>query len=157
MALTRRQLKGKEWRVNNSGHQAAWRASHPGYSTSAQRKWRAAHPEYVAKWRAAHPGYDAAIRRRYRLKHPEHKKMWTKRKQERLAGRKKPKRCEACGKTGKKLCFDHCHKSRKFRGWICGNCNTALGQVKDSIKTLAKLIEYLERCKNGGAGPIRPK
>lgn len=62
-----------------------------------------------------------------------------------LAGRPKPEVCEICerppGKTG--LQFDHDHKTGRFRGWICTNCNTTLGQVREDISTLATMIDYL--------------
>ena len=64
-------------------------------------------------------------------------------RQEKLAGRKKPKRCDVCKKPGK-ICFDHCHKSKTFRGWLCFHCNIALGCVKDSTKTLRALADYID-------------
>lgn len=71
------------------------------------------------------------------------KRAWNKQMtKEEIAGRLKPNTCEICG-SGNKICFDHCHKTGKFRGWICVNCNVALGQVKDSKETLQKLIDYL--------------
>lgn len=66
-----------------------------------------------------------------------------------LAGRPKPEVCEICsrrpGKNG--LHFDHDHATGKFRGWLCGKCNTALGLVGDDVGTLAFMIDYLL---NGG-------
>lgn len=55
-----------------------------------------------------------------------------------------------CSITGEpdavdKLCLDHCHKTGKFRGWIGGKCNRALGLAKDNPDTLRKLADYLER------------
>ncbi len=54
-------------------------------------------------------------------------------------------KCAGCDKseTEVKLEVDHCHKDGFARGLLCGGCNKALGQVKDSIKTLKKLIDYL--------------
>lgn len=66
---------------------------------------------------------------------------------ESLAGRAKPKRCEVCKKTGRRIHFDHCHKSNRFRGWICHQCNVALGHVRDNQKLLRKLADYLEKSK----------
>lgn len=61
----------------------------------------------------------------------------------------KPDACEVCktleSQMTRKLCFDHNHSTGKFRGWLCGKCNTALGNMKDSPELLKKLIEYLER------------
>lgn len=65
---------------------------------------------------------------------------------ERKAGRPRPDVCEICGEQSKKrLCFDHCHQSGQFRGWLCYPCNTALGLVKDSPKRLKALLKYLEK------------
>jgi hypothetical protein len=61
---------------------------------------------------------------------------------ERVAGRKKPEQCEVCGAL-ERIMFDHDHETGKFRGWICGRCNTALGMVKDNAETLMALSNYL--------------
>ena len=68
---------------------------------------------------------------------------WQKR-QEKLANRKKPNQCEICGAFGK-ICFDHNHKTGKFRGWVCQRCNLVLGFVKDNTELLNMLIEYLKK------------
>jgi len=38
---------------------------------------------------------------------------------------------------------DHCHAGGHNRGLLCMGCNIALGKVKDSIATLARMIDYL--------------
>jgi len=67
-------------------------------------------------------------------------------KLERVAGRPKPDTCEICGKGGK-ICYDHSHKTGKFRGWLCSRCNLYLGGVQDNIEILNKMVTYL--VKNG--------
>jgi hypothetical protein len=60
-------------------------------------------------------------------------------------------KCSACGKAeienGRKLSLDHCHTTGKFRGWLCDECNKALGMVGDSKERLVKLIAYLDSTK----------
>jgi hypothetical protein len=51
--------------------------------------------------------------------------------------------CPICLEV-KLLVFDHCHKRRTFRGWICSSCNAALGTFKDSIGSLRRAIKYLQ-------------
>lgn len=64
------------------------------------------------------------------------------------APRPKPINCEACGKDGKLtkkgIVLDHCHKTDKFRGYLCSQCNVALGMLEDSPHRLIALIKYLE-------------
>lgn len=38
---------------------------------------------------------------------------------------------------------DHCHKSHKFRGFLCSSCNKMLGFAKDDIGVLRAAIRYL--------------
>ena len=42
---------------------------------------------------------------------------------------------------------DHCHVTNKFRGWLCHNCNRALGCFSDNIGRLKRAIDYLEESK----------
>lgn len=39
---------------------------------------------------------------------------------------------------------DHCHATGKVRGILCGNCNTALGKLGDSVESIKKVLKYLE-------------
>ncbi len=60
--------------------------------------------------------------------------------------------CEICKKeftinNNKDKHIDHCHTSKKIRGILCFNCNTALGKFRDDSKLLLEAIKYL---KNNG-------
>jgi hypothetical protein len=41
-------------------------------------------------------------------------------------------------------CLDHDHKTGKYRGHICQQCNTILARARDEVDTLKRAIEYLE-------------
>lgn len=60
-----------------------------------------------------------------------------------LQGRK----CAICKSevpnTKKKWFADHCHKTKKFRGVLCGHCNSILGYADDSVAVLFQAILYL--------------
>lgn len=63
-----------------------------------------------------------------------------------IAPRPRPEKCEVCGNYGKKrngIVLDHNHKTNKFRGWLCSNCNTALGLLDENPKRFDLLKEYL--------------
>jgi hypothetical protein len=68
-----------------------------------------------------------------------------------LINRRKCDVCESKGDFNHKhheelsLAIDHCHKTKVVRGLLCNSCNVALGNVKDDVNRLRKLIEYLER------------
>jgi len=62
--------------------------------------------------------------------------------------------CEICdqparGGTGRgphrSLHVDHCHKSGKFRGLLCSNCNTMLGLAGEDPARLQAGIDYLTK------------
>jgi hypothetical protein len=88
-----------------------------------------------------------AIARKRAQKHrdrwPSSYRRYKLRLQEAEAGRPKPDHCEICGATNQAIMFDHCHRRGVFRGWICNNCNHALGCVKDDPNHLRLLIDYL--------------
>lgn len=73
---------------------------------------------------------------------------WRGGKTLRISTRPKPEHCEVCkipaNQLKSSLCFDHDHKTGKFRGWLCRRCNLALGHVSDSKEILMALIRYLE-------------
>lgn len=53
--------------------------------------------------------------------------------------------CAICLQPQKeKLHVDHCHTTNIVRGLLCGNCNRALGLMKDNIDFLSKAIKYLQ-------------
>lgn len=57
--------------------------------------------------------------------------------------------CAVCryvpGEGSKRLHVDHCHDSGTIRGLLCNNCNSAIGNAKESAARLRELAEYLER------------
>lgn len=56
--------------------------------------------------------------------------------------------CAVCGTAnlGKRSVFhiDHCHKTGKVRGLLCSNCNSEIGNLRDSVDLLYKAISYLQ-------------
>jgi hypothetical protein len=136
-----------------------WRKAHPEEVKAANRKRREADPVKAAQdtkaWRIKNPEQQKALTATWRSKNSVHYKAiknklsaaWTLAKQEAAAGRPRPELCEICNQrpNGRTLHFDHCHKSKKFRGWICFRCNLALGYVSDSIERLASLTKYLKK------------
>lgn len=103
----------------------------PAKRNAAHKKWYAKNkdvPEVKAK-------ANALARKSYANRNP--------RKLIALAGRPRPDACEVCGDGGK-ICFDHCHATEEFRGWLCQPCNLVLGHAKDNPVKLRKLADYLE-------------
>ena len=70
-----------------------------------------------------------------------------------------PDACACCGTTEKrkystlkqwgsgkmKFHLDHCHKTKKFRGYICFDCNVAISRMNDSSEHARKVMEYLQK------------
>ena len=60
--------------------------------------------------------------------------------------RPEPEVCDICDGIGRRaLALDHDHNTGEFRGWLCDNCNRALGQLGDNIEGLKKALDYLEK------------
>lgn len=86
---------------------------------------------------------NAYIKRKYNITREEYDKLLVNQNN----------RCKCCGKEGgienkQMLHLDHCHKTGKIRGFLCDNCNRALGMVKDNINTLQEMINYLNSHNN---------
>lgn len=58
--------------------------------------------------------------------------------------------CQVCGvsitKSGKAN-LDHCHKTGKFRGWLCGDCNKGIGLLGDTPAGVTRALAYLVKAK----------
>lgn len=54
--------------------------------------------------------------------------------------------CSICGRTPPKnrLAIDHCHKTGRVRGLLCGACNTGLGLFRDDVALLRAATQYLQ-------------
>jgi hypothetical protein len=65
-------------------------------------------------------------------------------KKARLSAGPPPDLCELCGLV-EPAHLDHCHVTGRFRGWLCRNCNTALGGLGDNREGLLRALAYLER------------
>lgn len=95
-------------------------------NSAAYRKW-------MREWRKANPEKCRAYKRKH-LPEPT---------------RPEPKRCELCSclpnGRGKTLHLDHDHRTGKFRGWLCSQCNTAIGSLGDCAAALRRAVRYLEK------------
>jgi hypothetical protein len=60
-----------------------------------------------------------------------------------------PDKCENPGCRGtsqkRRLAEDHDPKTGKFRGWLCGGCNTAIGTLGDNVEGVEGALTYLRR------------
>ena len=58
--------------------------------------------------------------------------------------------CEICGQKETsarkdRLCIDHDHSTKEYRGLLCNCCNRAIGFFRDNIETMKAAIQYLEK------------
>lgn len=59
--------------------------------------------------------------------------------------------CAICGEpctSGRSLAVDHDHQTGAIRGLLCGDCNRAIGTMRDSPQRLRSAADYLERHAN---------
>lgn len=44
----------------------------------------------------------------------------------------------------KGLCIDHCHETGAVRALLCGNCNMAIGKLRDDPRIMRAAADYVE-------------
>lgn len=92
--------------------------------------------------------YDRVYKLRPEVKRK--RRNWDREKKDRMATRPRPDVCENCGTVGKRgVVFDHDHATNEFRGWLCDNCNRALGLLNDDMERILGLALYLETHRQG--------
>lgn len=86
---------------------------------------------------------DAFLHRQYNISLEDYKDLYVK----------QDGKCAICNSDGRSrisihhsmpLVIDHDHNTHKVRGLLCHTCNTALGQLEDSVDLLNKAINYLQ-------------
>lgn len=55
--------------------------------------------------------------------------------------------CKICKVETEKWVLDHCHRTNTFRGYICKDCNSGIGLLKDKISVLFRSLIYLTKHK----------
>jgi hypothetical protein len=109
------------------------------YTRWYEQKNRKRKNENARRWAANNPERRLAIRRKYHYGVTEGQVTQMLRSQR--------NRCGICRKKPKLLHVDHDHKTMKFRGMLCGNCNRGLGLFQDRALIVYKALKYLT--KNG--------
>jgi Recombination endonuclease VII len=102
---------------------------------ASHARWRQKNIEYQTKWRKRNPESvrRAKLKHRYGFVPPP-----------------APTMCEACSRPFSEVskhhgaCVDHDHATGKFRGWLCNDCNLAIGRAGESRDRLQLLINYLD-------------
>lgn len=162
----KRRAYAKRWHAANRDHVSirarAYYLAHRDEMSAYRSKWQKDNKEKLnAYQRARYAANKAKYRRQARARYA--KNVVAKRAYQLVAyakaykeGRKfgkrpaapypPPSKCECCGKKSvKRLSFDHCHKTAKFRGWICSNCNLGLGLFGDTLAGVRQAMKYLQR------------
>ena len=88
-------------------------------------------------------GKNRARRNRCKECHYSNKKLRDKLRKENP--HPKTGRCKICKLDTEKLVLDHCHKTNSFRGYICKDCNSGMGLLKDNIFIIFRSLLYLAR------------
>lgn len=131
----------RKWRAANKEKNAKYQSE---YYKEYRKKNKEKLDTYNKQWREENREQDNAVmfearlRRRYNLTLEEYETMLLEQNNS----------CKVCGKyasdnkTGK-LYVDHCHETKRVRGLLCMECNTALGLLKDDPKRIKNLLDYI--------------
>lgn len=143
--------KGRE-NIKNSRN----KFNHSEKGKAYKKAWRERNHDYMLKKQREHYARNVEkMRKRGRDFYNQHKESEADRirlnkygitgKEFRDILEKQHYKCPICGETiTRNPSVDHSHITGKIRGIICNSCNLALGNVRDSIRTLIAMIKYLE-------------
>lgn len=122
-------------------------AAHPDLGKKATRKWkennleaaRQADRELARKRRKSDPDLDRRnhLKKMYGITIERYDAMFNE----------QGGQCAICGRHQSefslRLNVDHDHITGEVRGLLCGNCNTALGLLKESTQNVQNMLVYL--------------
>lgn len=130
----RKEMRSEAYRKNEEKERASnrvWRKAHPDKMREYSRKNRALHGH-------RHRTLDrvSKLRRVYGISEHDFDAL-------REAQRD---RCAICNDVfEKRPRVDHCHKTNKVRGLLCGRCNRGIGMFGDSPVKCREAANYLEK------------
>lgn len=142
--------KNVEYWINHKeeikGRHRKWRKTHAENIKISSKKYRLENPEKIYKcqkeWIKKNPERRKLIVKNSLARHPETRRN-------RIYGvdivkvkKIQDNKCAICSKECL-LMADHCHKTNKFRGLLCNDCNLGLGRFFDSVDILEKAKNYL--------------
>ncbi len=127
----------------NKEYARAYRAAHREQILKSQRKWYQNNKEYHRK-KGAEYRSDPAKRAKCNLGNVLRRYGLT---EERLIIMRflQDEKCAICQQSGQKLFVDHDHKTGAVRDLLCLQCNNMLGFARESLDTLARAKQYLEK------------
>lgn len=153
---------------NKAEHQRRWRLKNHESILAYQREWRELNKEKIRishrAWVAANPQKTKDSRKKwnekngvhYRRKNRHRHKFYCLKRQYGLTKdgydsllAQQHFKCAACNVdlasiSTNNIHVDHCHKTQKIRGILCGPCNRTLGAMKDDANKLRLLAKYIE-------------
>ena len=118
----------KMYRLRKPEQYKAYRDAHKEQQRFLQRRWCKAHPDQVKA---------KTLRRKYGMLLQDFKALQVLQQQ----------RCAVCG-CKHPLVVDHCHKTKRVRALLCGQCNRALGLLYEDPRRVRALLRYIQKyCK----------
>jgi hypothetical protein len=135
-----------EWRQSpeQKAKQKAYREAHPEKFLEAGRRYRERNREKLRdnwrKYRRPRPATDRRqLLKKYGLTDATYAALLTSQHNQ----------CAICASEQPRgrgrFHVDHCHATKKVRGLLCNNCNTALGLARDNPAILFAAANYLLR------------
>lgn len=92
------------------------------------RRWKEKNPDFYINWH---------LQKNFGISVEQYREM-SARQNDVCAICKRPETMK-----NRSLAVDHCHKTGRIRGLLCGGCNVSLGRVNDDPALLQSMIDYL--------------
>lgn len=132
--------------------------AHKKENNERVKEWQRRNPEKVREWARRYQERMREYREKHGLVAPKRVRKFTNRKEEILWYKyslplaeyegmllRQSGACLICLSNEKKLVVDHCHRTKKVRGLLCAQCNSALGFLKENTESLVRAVAYLQK------------
>ncbi len=99
--------------------------------------------ECANKYYQSNAGQNKVLLRRFGITIKQYEQMLKNQDNKCAICKQEEIRCDYRYGKLRKLSVDHDHKTKKIRGLLCGDCNTAIGLLKEDIKLVKNAFEYM--------------
>lgn len=141
----RRRRQDPEFRERCHEEHRRWRENNQEYHRASARQWYYDNREHVLELRDENKDkrLDTNLRSKFGISLAEYNEMLSAQNDVCAICERPESMVDRRRGQVRRLAVDHCHNTGEVRGLLCSACNTSLGQMRDDVNALQRMIDYL--------------